>query len=198
MLITESVQAKSMNFSNQRKVIILRDQGEGWEEIAGQVWNCERPRQHPSLWLVRETYNKFNRRAGRRPYFYKNCGRKVTKFTPEVKKFLVKRLLQLRKQNIVTATTLQRELAREKHVEVEASGIRKVLKENGYSWRPRSQKQKYSPQVQAARWAFAKAVLRMSKAQLRERLSLSLDGVVYSDTLYMEACFPVDALGLIE
>ena len=64
--------------------------------------------------------------------------------TPEVKKFILKRLLQLRTKMVVTSTTLQREVAREKGVKMEASAIRKHLKASGYKWLPRTHEPKYS------------------------------------------------------
>ena len=77
-------------------------------------------------------------------YNYSKCGRKATKMTPEVKKFILKRLMQLRTKMVVTSTTLQREVAREKGVKMEASAIRKHLKASGYKWLPRTQEPKYS------------------------------------------------------
>ena len=54
------------------------------------------------------------------------------------------------------------------------------MKRKGYRWLPRNQKRKYSEPQKRARLAFAKAVLRMSEAILREKLCMSLDGVVLS------------------
>ena len=176
VVVKESQHERSLNFRNQRQVVILRDQGYKWSDIQERVENLQK--ETPSLWLIKDVYKTFNRREGKCRYNYKNCGMKVTKFTPAVKKFLVKRLLELRTKNIVTSTVLQRELLRLKNVEVENSGIRKVLKKAGYKWMPRAQKPKFSPQVIAARLAFCQAVLRMSKKALRERLSLAMDGVI--------------------
>ncbi len=56
--------------------------------------------------------------------------------------------------------------------------VRKVLKRNGYRWLPRSQKPKYDDAKMQERKAFADRVLKLSDAQLREKLSMSMDGVV--------------------
>ena len=45
---------------------------------------------------------------------------------------------------------------------------------------PRSQKRKYSTKQKKVRVKFAKAVLRLSKARLRAKLNMSMDGVVLS------------------
>ena len=63
-------------------------------------------------------------------------------------------------------------------VEMEGTYIGKILKEAGYTWLPRSQKAKYTKEVMRQRLAFAEFVLSLSDRKLRERLSVSLDGVV--------------------
>ena len=145
-------------------------------KIAERVEN--RKKETPSEWLVRDVYSKFNRRSGRCKYNYKNCGRKPWKVTPEVRKFLIKKLLAERNKDIVTSTVLQRALVREHAVELEASTIRKVLKKAGYRWMARAQKTKYSKEVRKQRLLFADFVLRLSMAQLCARLCLAMDGVI--------------------
>jgi len=177
VVVSENQHARSLHFAQQRKVVILRDtQHLSWPEIADRVPN--RLGERPSEWLVAEIYKNFNRRLGRVNYQYKKCGRKAWKVTEDVRKFIVERLLALRKDNICTSTMLQRELVRAKHIELEVSTIRKILKKAGYKWKPRAQKRKYSPEVIAQRLAFCRAVLRMTIRELRIRLSLALDGVV--------------------
>ena len=39
--ITESVHPRSLSFANQRKVVILRDQGFAWNDITGRVVNLQ-------------------------------------------------------------------------------------------------------------------------------------------------------------
>ena len=104
----------------------------------------------------------------------------VTKVTKAVEAFLLRRLQVLRTKCICASTTLQRELAAFGMVALEGSTIRRILARNGFQWLPRAQKRKYSPEVMQERLAFARAVLRLSKAQLREKLCLSMDGVVLS------------------
>ncbi|CAE8595265.1 unnamed protein product, partial [Polarella glacialis] len=175
----EVVHPLSLNFENQRKVILLRDvKKQSWDDVRKQVRNLKGKK--PTAKLLRRVYKNFSKKKGRVVYKYKKCGRKPWKVTKGVESFLLRRLKALRCESICTATVLQRELVNEKGVDLEASTIRKVLTRNGYFWLTRAQKRKYSPDVTAQRLAFAKAVLRTSKAQLRERLSLSLDGVVLS------------------
>ena len=63
-------------------------------------------------------------------------------------------------------------------MDLDASAIRRILRSHGYRWLPRAQKRKYSAARKAERLKFAKAVLRLSKAKLREKLSLAMDGVI--------------------
>jgi transposase len=178
-LVCEMRHPKSMDFQNEKKVVLLRDvQGMEWEDIRKEVQNLEGMR--PSLSLIQRAYKEFNTKQGRRVYKYANCGNVATKVTEEVGKFLIHRLKVLRKKWVVTSTTLQRELFTARNVKLEASTIRKVLRKHGYKWLPKAQKRKYSPERMAERLKFAKAVLRLSRAQLRERLSFSMDGVVLS------------------
>ena len=73
-------------------------------------------------------YKAFNARLGHVLTKYANCGSRKWKLTDSVKTYLLQRLLQLRKSVVcVTATTLQRDLAKRKKVKVSCSAIRKVL-----------------------------------------------------------------------
>ena len=58
--------------------------------------------------------------------------------------------------------------------------MRKVLRKHGYHWLPRAQKRKYTAKHKLERLRFAEAVLRLTKAQLREKLSFAMDGVILS------------------
>ena len=55
-----------------------------------------------------------------------------------------------------------------------------VIPATGYQWLPRSQKRRFDADEKKARVAFAKAALRLSKKDLREKLNMSMDGVVLS------------------
>ena len=122
----------------------------------------------------------FSVTKGCRKFKYSRCGRKPWKMTPDIAQFIIRRLVARRATEIVTSVTLQADVAKEKGVAVEDSTIRKLLKKKGYTWLPRSQKRKYSSSQKRARVAFAKAVLRMSRSLLRQKLCMSLDGVVLS------------------
>ena len=63
-------------------------------------------------------------------------------------------------------------------MELSASMIRKVLKESGYQWRVRRQKRKYSNDQKKDRLEKARRILRLTRAELREKLSFAMDGVV--------------------
>lgn len=178
-VIAEHVHPRSLNFANQRKVVALRDdKGEAWETICKQVVNLEN--ENPSWKTCSNVYKAFVRKAGRRKYKYYNCGRQAWKITQDVEKHLLRRLRQLRKTTVCTSTVLQKVLAQERKVVVEASVIRKTLARNGYHWLPRAQKRQYNTEAKAARLKFAKRVVAMSAAMLRRELSFAMDGVVLS------------------
>ena len=100
--------------------------------------------------------------------------------TADVQKFILRRLLAKRMNTVITSVSLAGDVAREKHVILEASCIRKFLANSGYKWLPRSQKRKYGKEAMEERVRFAKAALRLSKKDLRLKLAMSLDGVVLS------------------
>ena len=129
---------------------------------------------------MRRTVEEFDKKKGCRKYRFKKSGRKPWKLTTEVQKFVLRRLLADRVTKVVTSTTLQADVAKDMPVIVEASCIRKFLEKKGYKWLPRCEKRKYSREQMVERKAFADAVLRLSVADLRKKLCLSLDGVVLS------------------
>ena len=136
--------------------------------------------QRPVWGTVRNIVNSFSEKKGCRPYHYKKSGRKPWKLTPDVQKFVLKKLLGNRSTQVVTSTSLAEDVAKSYGIVVEASCLRKLLKKKGYKWLPRSQKRKYNREEREARLRFAKAAVRLSKKALREKLSMSLDGVVLS------------------
>jgi transposase len=176
-VVSEVIHPKGLSLANQRKIVILRDVEKlSFEKIAQRVRNLQGNR--PSKNHVNEVYKAFRRPAPRRRYKYNKCGRRPWKLTKPVGVYLLKRLRQLRRKTECTAATLQRELARDRQVRLEECTIRKFLKRNGYHWLPRSQKRKYSATVQKQRLEFASAVVGLSRARLRQKLSLAMDGVV--------------------
>ena len=85
----------------------------------------------------------------------------------------------LRRRATCPATTLRRELLANKGVDLEESTIRKILRGHGCKWLPRAQKRKYGAARKNERLKFAKAVLRLTKAKLREKLPMAMDGVSF-------------------
>ena len=176
VVVSEVLHKRGLDFKNQRKVVILRDQGKTFVQIASEVKNLQGGR--PDRRTCANYYTQFHRRVGRRKSNYKNCGRKPWKLSTGVKKFLVTTLLKQRKQSICTAATLQAELARQKGVIVEMCTIRKYIKKQGYRWLPRGQKRKYTQADMADRLAHAQAIVRLGEEGLRKKMSFSMDGCV--------------------
>ena len=178
-LVQEMQHPNSLDFANQRRVVMIRDrEGLPWHRIRLRVWNLKG--EHPSKELRRTVYKDFNKRIGRVKYRYKNCGRKKWKVTKEVESFLLKQLRALRRICICTSTTLQKELLKAKNVELETLTIRRVLAKHGYRWLRRSQKPKYSKEDREAMMDFAQEVVDMAPAELNKHLALCMDGVVVS------------------
>ena len=167
------------SLENERKALLLRDvRGLSWAEVQKQVVNLRG--ESPSVRLLQRLHDGVNRTLGRREYQYSNCGRKAVKATASVQKYLIGRLLSLRRRTSCTSTTLRRELLANRGVDLHETAIRRILRDHGYKWLPRAQKRKYSGARKAERLKFAKGVLRLSKAKLREKLSLAMDGVILS------------------
>lgn len=176
-VVAEMVHPKGLSFASQRDVVMLREvRGLTFPDIAKQVYDLTG--KHPKPRLCREYYMRFNRRSGRAASGYSRCGRKKWKVTKEVERYIVNKLKEMRTKCVCTSTILQMELAKEKRVELSASMIRKVLKENGYQWRVRRQKRKYSNDQKKDRLEKARRILRLTRAELREKLSFAMDGVV--------------------
>ena len=175
-LVTERVHPRGLNFNNQRRVVILREQGMEYPDIATRVKNLEG--NHPDARMCCNVYQKFNVRAGRVQTNYHKCGRKPWKLTKEVRLHLVRRLRLLRAHGMCTSTTLQQLLAREMHVTLDTSTIRAALRQEGYKWLPRSKKRKYNTDDRKARMQFARKVLAFSNAELRSHLAMCMDGVI--------------------
>ena len=91
VVVQEVVHPLGLDFRNQQKVVVLRDQEQGaWESIAAKVRNRK---GKPTTWkTASRVYNRFSKTAGKCKYKFWKCGRKPTTFTPEVKKHLVAEL----------------------------------------------------------------------------------------------------------
>jgi transposase len=176
-LIQGNVHPNSLNFTNQRKCVVLRDVKEmTFVDIAKEVVTIAG--RHPTPRTVANTYNSFNKRLGHRKFRYEKCGRKPWKLDKPTLDFLKKRLLELRKTELCTTSTLQIVLAREKGVAAHVSTLQKALNKLGYKWLPRAQKRKYTAEDMETRLGFAKAVLRLTNKEVREKMAMSMDGVV--------------------
>ena len=179
VLVSEVVHPSSMNFRNQRKLMILRDQQKlKWSAIPQHLWTLSG--QHPSERQCRSVHKAFNANLGRRVYGYARCGRSRWKVTPEVSAFLVRKLLALRTKCICTSSVLQHELAHEMRVTLACSTIRKILQHKGYHWLPRRQKPRYGPGEKQQRRDFAADVLAMPQHVFCKHVSMSMDGVSLS------------------
>ena len=167
----------SLDFNNQRKAYMLRTHEKlSYAEIAKQVVNLKGMASTANC--VRRAVKKFNTKKGMTVYKYARSGRKAWKLTPDVRAWIVQRLLKLRRNTICTSLTLQKCLAEEKQVKVSDSAIRKVLKKNGYKWLPRAQKRHYSAEDMKLRLTFAEKIIRLGNRRLKEDLAMSMDGVV--------------------
>ena len=176
---SEQVHPRGLSFQSQRFIVIRRDvHHESWSTIAAKVKNLSGG--PTTKQTVINTYKRLSRPLGRARSQYAKCGRKKWKLTPQVERFLVSKLCQYRQKCVCTAATLQRALAQAHSVRLSVGYIRKVLAKNGYKWLPRSQKRQYDATLKAERLTFARQVVSLSRAQLRERLSLAMDGCVLS------------------
>ena len=133
-LISEQVHPLSLDFENQRKVVIRRSHfKEAWSTIAGKVKNLAG--DSPSDKLVARVYKTFSKKAGRRRYKYKRCGRRPWKLTKPIQQWLIRTLRNARRSSICTSTTLQQKLAKVKGIQVEASAIlMQRMSEACFSW----------------------------------------------------------------
>jgi hypothetical protein len=179
VVIIESVHPESLNFANQRKVVMLRQlQKMSFNRIAEKVRNLNGAA--PSKELVRRVHADFSPKAGRRKFRYGNCGRSAWKVTPELRAFVLKRLLALRMKCICTSSTLQQEVAKTLCVKVATSTIRNIVEAGGYNWSPRAQKPRLGADRMLVRKLWCEKVLKMSRAELENKFTLSMDGAVFS------------------
>ena len=186
VVIKMSVHPLSLNYANQRKAVTLRTRFHlPFSKIAQRVRNLKK---RPSTKdVVRRICKGFDMKAGFRKFAYGRCGRKPWKVTPELRSFVVRRLLALRCKCICTSTTLQRECAKELKIKVATSTIRKVIFKAGYRWQPRAQKPKLPKELMVRRVVWSQRLLNMSEEEYNKFFRLMIDGVVVS-------CPPQDAV----
>jgi len=176
VVISESVHPCSLDFANQRKAVMLREQGYSYPDIREKVVNLKGKR--PPLSTIGDVCRNFSKKEGRKKYNYDKCGRQAWKMTADNKRFVIDKLKKLRTKEICTSVTLQAALAKEKGVVVSTPAVLKTLRAAGYRWLPRAQKRRYSKKEMAARRDFAQGVVDMTAARLRAKLCMCLDGVV--------------------
>ena len=174
--VSENRHKRSLDFGNERKVVIMRDQGYSFPKIQVKVVN--NMKKMPGLRTVADTYYNFKRRGAQRVFQYFKCGRKPWKVTPEIDAFLLSSMLKLRKVLYCTSTTLQSLTAREHGVDLSVKSIQRCLRKHGYRWLKKSQKRLYSPEDKKLRLTFAGFLDGLSEAQYQEEVSYSMDGVV--------------------
>jgi transposase len=169
------VHPAGLSFPQQRRVVVLRDVGNhSWRQIATMVTN--RRGDRPAHETCRNVYELLSRSSGRAPYRYENCGRKP-KFTPEMKQWVVKRMVALRGTDSCTSTSLRRDLLKHHGVQVNPCTIRRMLQVEGYEWLPRAQKPRHTAAVKRQRQEFAEEMLALTPRQVRAKLALCMDGV---------------------
>ena len=97
-VISENVHSRSPDFANQRKAVILHDQGYSCRAIASSVVNYQAESPVPNT--VRSTITAFSREAGRRRFHYHRRGRQPWKLTLDAQKLLIlpRRLWMARSQ----------------------------------------------------------------------------------------------------
>ena len=169
---------RGFDIPTQQRILVLRNAEKlTWPQIAERVRNLEGKKPLPRL--CANYYRKIHQKKGFCVSKYHKCGpQKPYTVTKEVKKFLIKRLLSLRRSSWCTSLTLQHALAREMDVRISDGYIRKILQAKGYRWLPRRQKRLYSKKQREARVRFAQKVLHMTRNVLRASLSLTMDGTI--------------------
>ena len=175
-LVQEMRHPRSLDFHNERKVVILRDQGCSFAAIAGKVLN--RMKERPPKRTVAHVYRKFSNKIGVRKFHYHKSGRKPYKLTEETRAFLIRRLLHLRKMTYCTSSVLQKVLAKERGMRVDASSIRSCRRDHGSKWLRRSQKRKYNSTDRKARREIARFILKLKPSELSTRFVMDMDGVI--------------------
>ena len=176
VLVSEVRHPRSLDFRNERKVVVLREQGWPWCAIAQEVRNLQG--KPAGRWAVTQAYKQFSKTLGRRRFHYDRCGLQPQKVTREVRRFLRRKVHELRNRCVCTSTTLQRALAQGMGVHLESSTVRKALHSMGIHWLPRRRVPRYSVHQRRTRRAFAAAVAAMSPAAVKRKLALAMDGVI--------------------
>ena len=148
-----------------------------WPEIAGQVRNRQGDRPY---WKVcRDVFNRLEKPSASTKDAYHKCGRAPV-LTKPICKWIVARMLSLRRKMEIHSTGLQALLAKEKNIIVHDSSIRKVLKNAGYKYLARGKKPKYNAEQKQKREAFGKKYANKSQREIDDTIQFFMDGVVWT------------------
>ena len=149
-----------------------------WGDIASEVKNMKG--EHPYWKVVRAAYRELSTNSGHvKKDNYHKCGRKKV-FAGALTKWLVKKMKALRVKADCTSTDLQLALAREMHVTVEASTVRKTLNGAGYYYLAREKKPKYDKDERFKRVDFSKPFAKCTAETQKDKVQICVDGVVFT------------------
>ena len=163
-----------------RRVYVLRkgkQRPPTWPQIAQQVRNLQG--DTPYWKVCRDAFSRLETPSASTKDTYHKCGRKRV-LTKQLCKWIVARMVSLRRKMEIHSTGLQALLAKEKHIIAHDSSIRKVLKQAGYKYLPRGKKPKYNAQQKQTRAAFAEKYANKSQRQIDEAIHFFMDGVVFT------------------
>ena len=171
---------RALSLQMTRKVYVLRKAKQPpppWAMIAQQVRNLQGDRPY---WKVcRDVFNRLENPSATTNDAYRKCGR-TRVLTKPICKWIVARMLSLRRKMEIHSTGLQALLAKEKNIIVHDSSIRKVLKNAGYKYLPRGKKPKYDTKQKLKREAFGKKYANKSQREIDDAIHFFIDGVVFS------------------
>ena len=181
VLLRARAHPRGLSLPAQRKVFALRHtkntkgKNLSWPKIAAQVVNLQG--ETPGWKVCRDAYNRMNTKLGMPKDNYHKCGRKAV-LTKAVRKLLVSQLAPRRNKMEVTSVMLMRLLAARKHIQVEASTVRRALNAEGYYYLSRTKKPKYNKAQRQERLKISQKLEKMTDDQVNEEFHFSMDGVV--------------------
>ena len=171
---------RALSLQMMRKVYVLRKGKKPpppWPEIAQQVRNLKG--DTPYWKVCRDAFNRLEKPSVSTKDAYHKCGRKPV-LTKPICKWIVARMLSLRRKMEIHSTGLQALLAKEKHIIVHDSSIRKVLKNAGYKYLTRGKKPKYDAKQKETRLTFGKKYATKSQREIDDAIDFFMDGVVWT------------------
>jgi transposase len=135
VLLRERVHPRGLSFKTQGKIFMKKSiLKRPWRQIAKEVFNEEGKR--PYWKVVSAALRELTQRKGRpKGDNYHKCGRKRV-MTTALCDWLVASLKRLRVKSECTSFDLQRLMAKEQGVVMEASSIRRALNDAGYKYLP--------------------------------------------------------------